>query len=69
MHKTVPSHTSYSVTNTEELPVIGKNDASVWPEYSRFHDSFAALLSYENNRKNRHIQGSPPSMLESGQTL
>lgn len=66
MHKTVPSHTSPSVTKAEELSVSRKNDTSVWQEYSRFHDSFVAFLSCENSRKKRHIQGNClSSMLES----
>lgn len=52
MHEIIPPITALPVTKAEELSLPGKDDSSIWPEYSLLHDSFAALLYYENSRKN-----------------
>lgn len=47
MQNLLHNHKNLSTTETKKEP----SDKEVWKEYSVFHDSFAELLSYENNRK------------------
>ena len=45
------SNKNLSLAEMESTQDSPGKDADTWKKYSAFHDSFAELLSYENNRK------------------